>query len=246
MDTHRGWTTAKSRNMGRVTYKNLPMEVTLLSVLLIGCYGAAPSKPALVPLPSLIPGAQIEVRSETTTAIENVSHSARSCPEDGSTCSIVRYTVPESVTRTTTTARYAGQPISYGQFLVMTDPNYGQKLSELEELSAHCRRANIPRYAGLASALGGYFVGELAVKGDTGRTILYGGAVVGAGLFTLGYLFFGGRDCNAANNLFHHVDMTYQLTEHVMEGDEYPEKMKSLADQFNAAHSGHARSMRMR
>src|SRR5204862_7510293 len=115
-------------------------------------YGAAPPRPVKPAPPALSDEVPLEVSSVTRTEIENVQKEARSCPagqEGSSACTITRYEVAEPVTRTITTASYGGERLSYGQFRVMTDPQYDAKLGQLEELSHVCRRANIPRYAGM-------------------------------------------------------------------------------------------------
>src|SRR5262245_23294288 len=103
-------------------------SVALCLPFLAACYGAAPPKPARIPLPPPIDGAQILVHSEERTTIETVQKEASTCPQghaEGSpACTVTRYSVAEPVTRVYSGATYADQPISYAQFRVMTDPQY--------------------------------------------------------------------------------------------------------------------------
>jgi hypothetical protein len=224
------------------------MKQIFLLFPLAACYGSAPGKPPQVPLPPLLDGAEVSVHSETRTTIENVEKQASSCPAGHNApdpeCTITRYSEPEPVTRTTTTASYAGQPITFAQFKVLTDPKWNEKLAELDELSAKCRHANIPRYAGLGFMAGGLVAGMI-VGGDAGKAIAYGGFGAGAASYTLGFFAFGGRDCVRASNLYHELDLTDAMDQRSVDGADYATEMKALADQFNAAH-GQRSAMRMR
>jgi len=223
----------------------------LLSLLLtttIGCYGAAPPRPVHVALPMMSDGVEIDVRSETKTTIETVQKQASTCPsghaEGSPACTITRYTAAEPITRTKTQASYGGERISYGQFLVMTDPQYATKLDRLSELSHVCQRANIPRYAGMALMLGGLIAGSI-VKDTAGAAILYGGLGAGSASYALGYLAFGGRQCNEARGLYRELDMRERSTWDSVQGGDYATDMQVLAEQFNARLRGRT-SMQMR
>src|SRR5215467_7600585 len=93
-------------------------------VSLAACYGAAPPKPVHVTLPPLADGAEIDVHSSSQTTIENVPHTASTCPqgkgEGDPSCVVTRYVTAEPVTRTTTSATYGTEPITYAQFKVLT------------------------------------------------------------------------------------------------------------------------------
>jgi hypothetical protein len=216
---------------------------------LAACYGAAPGAPPRVPLPPVIDGAEVAVHTETRTEIENVQKQASTCPQGHGpgdpACAVTTYTVAEPVTRTTSTASYAEQPISFAQFKVLTDPKWNEKLALLDELATKCQHANIPRYAGLGSMLGGLVAGMI-VGGDTGKVIVYGGFGVGASSYALGYFAFGGADCVRAQNLYNELDMSQEMSWNSVEGGERASEMKSLAEQFNAQHGGRRSAMRMR
>ena len=224
-------------------------SVAPLSLFLVACYGAAPGRPPRVPVPELAEGAPIDVHSETKTTIEQVSKTAWSCPAghaDGDPlCTRHDYSVAEPVTRTTTTASYADQPITYAQFMVLTDAKRGDKLSELEDLSHVCRRANVPRYAGMGLMLGGLVAGMI-VGGDVGKGIVYGGLGGGAASYTLGFFAFGGRQCVQARNLYNELDLSHAMSWNSVEGADYATEMRALAEQFNATHLHRTAALHMR
>ena len=58
-------------------------SVALCLPLLAACYGAAPPKPARIPLPPPIDGAQILVHSEERTTIETVQKAYRELEREG-------------------------------------------------------------------------------------------------------------------------------------------------------------------
>jgi hypothetical protein len=216
-----------------------------LSLVLVACYGAAPPRPARIPLPPVVEGAQIGVFSEDRTAFETVSKQASTCPaghaEGSPACTITRYNVKEPVTRTHTTATYDGRPISYAQFHVMTDPQYDQKLSRLDDLSHKCKRANVPRYAGMGLLLAGLIAGPIVGIGETpGKIVFYGGIAGGITSYALGYFAFGGRDCNEARAIYNDVDVADAIGTHTVQGADLAVEMAELAAQFNAAHGGGA------
>ena len=228
-------------------------SVALCLPLLAACYGAAPPKPARIPLPPAIDGAALAVHTEDRTTIENVATEASTCPAGhapGSpACTVTRYTAAEPVTRTYSTASYAAQPISYAQFRVMTDPNYDTKVSRLEELSHRCQRANVPRYVGLGLMLGGLIaapiVGKATDSSGAAQGILWGGLGGGAASYTLGYFAFGGRDCNEARGIYNDVNVAGDVNTTTVTGSQLAVEMQELAAQFNASQSRQS-AMRMR
>jgi hypothetical protein len=226
--------------------------VSLAFSALTGCYGAAPPRPATIPLPPIAEGAEIEVRTEVKTTMEDVSKEASTCPAGhapGSpACTITRYTVSEPVTRTKSTASYAGEPISYAQLRVMTDPDREAKLANLANLSHTCTRANVPRYAGLGLVIGGLILAGIGGSKNSSAVVWsgYGAVALGGGAYALGYFSFGGRDCNEARSLYNQVDVSTQVDWHEVMGQEYASEMKTMADSFNASRSHAASAMRMR
>jgi hypothetical protein len=205
------------------------------------CYGAAPPRPVAVSLPPAQVGAEIEVHSDTKTTYENVEKRAVSCPQGKSegdpSCTVTRYNVTEPVTRTTSAASYAGEPINYAQFKVMTDPHYHEKVKSIADLSLKCQRANIPRYAGLGLFAAGLIVGPIVSSNgntDVGALLTYGGMIGGAGAYALGYLAFGGRDCNEARAIYRDIDYRAAISWNTVEGSAVATEMAALAQQFNA------------
>jgi len=214
-----------------------------LSLSLVACYGSAPPKPPRVPLPPIEEGAPLEVHSETNTAIENVAKTAWTCPaghaEGDPACTKTTYTEAEPVTRTTTTASLGDQPLTAAQFKVITDPKWDEKLSELDDLSHKCTRANVPRYVGLGLIAAGLIVGPiLSSQGSSlGGIVTYGGMAAGGGSYAIGYFAYGGRDCNTARALYNYLDTSNEMAETTVPGAEAATEMKALADQFNSTHA---------
>jgi hypothetical protein len=218
---------------------------TLSLVTLAACYGAAPGRPPSVPLPPLSDDAEIAVRSESTTKVEDVAKESWTCPaghvEPDPACSRTTYSEAQPVTRTHTTATYGPSPITYAQFRVLTDPQWDAKLARLDELSARCKRANIPRLVGIGLALGGVIgagIGQ-GVKSSSLVALSWSAAAAG-GAFALGYFAFGGRACNEANALYHDMDFSFALHMDSVEGTDTAQEMHDLAERFNTGRRQHA------
>jgi len=233
--------------MKRSSVRRLAPLVPLL--LAAACYGAAPPRPAPISLPPLSADAELVVHTERRTEIERVQKQASTCPaghaEGSPACTITRYTVAEPVTRTKTRATYGGAPVSYGQFKVLTDAAYDKKLATLADLSHRCKRANVPRYVGMALTLGGLIA--LPLSGGN-RAVMLGayGAMVGGGVsYGFGYFGYGGRQCNEARALYHEVDLSLEAGWTTVEGGDVAVEMATLAEQFNASRRT-ASAMRMR
>ncbi len=228
----------------------LHFPLTLALTVLAGCYGAAPPRPVTIPLPPISEGAQITVHTAVTTTMENVAKEASTCPTGHGPgdplCTVTRYVVSEPVTRTKSTATYAGEPISYAQLRVMTDANRDTKLATLERLSHGCKRANVPRYVGIGLMLSSVVLyAASGNKGVLGWTA-WGALAGGIGSYALGYYSFGGRDCNTAERLYREVDVSEQVDWTEVMGSDYAAEMKTMAESFNASRSHAASAMRMR
>lgn len=227
-----------------------PLVLVLVSLTLVACYGAAPPRPARVPLPPLADGAQIDVFSQTQTTMESVQKTASACPQghaDGDpACVVTHYSVVEPVTRTKSTASYGADPITFAQFKVLTDPQYDRKLVELEALSHACSRANHARYAGMGMLIAGVVL--YAVSGDKGALgwAAWGSEAGGAAAYAAGYYALGGRKCNEAEALYHTLDMSAVMTKETVEGSDQAGEMKTLAEQFNASTHPRSASLQMR
>jgi hypothetical protein len=220
-------------------------SVALLPALfLTACYGAAPPKPPVIPLPPPVEGAQILVHSDSKTTYENVQKSATSCPqgvaEGDPSCTVTRYNVTEPVTRTYSAATYGDQAINYAQFKVMTDPHYAEKVDAVNDLGHKCQRANTPRYIGLAMLGVGLLVGPIVAAeggGTVGTAMTYGGLIGGGVAYGAGYFAFGGRDCNEARAIYNSIDYAQAQGWNTVEGADVATEMQALAGQFNATHA---------
>lgn len=219
-------------------------SVALMPALfLAACYGAAPPKPPVIPLPPPQEGAEILVHSDSKTTYEQVSKQATSCPqgvaEGDPSCTVTRYNVTEPVTRTYSAATYGDQPINYAQFKVMTDPHYQEKVDAVADLGHKCQRANTPRYIGLAMLGVGLLVGPIVAAeggGTVGTAMTYGGLIGGGVAYGAGYFAFGGRDCNQARAIFNSIDYAAAMGWNTVEGADVATEMQALAGQFNATH----------
>lgn len=219
----------------------------LSSLFLVACYGAAPPKPPVVPLPPTQDGAQILVSTESHTTYENVQKQATSCPQGKSegdpSCTVTHYNVTEPVTHTTSAAAYGSEPITYAQFKVMTDPHYQEKVEAVGDLGHKCQRANTPRYIGLGMLAAGLLVGPIISAeggGGVGTAVTYGGLLGGGVSYAAGYFAFGGRDCNEARAIYNSIDYSAAMGWNTVEGADVATEMQALAGQFNATHAGAA------
>jgi hypothetical protein len=222
----------------------LPALALAAATLLGGCYGAAPPPPTQVPVPALVPGVPIRVHSETTTAFENVTKKSVTCPQghiEGSpACLVTTYQVREPVTRTASTASYGDLPLSYAQFLILTNPQRDAQLAELRRRSHVCSLANVPRWIGLGLSVGGL----VAIGIGAGKNIkpaTYGGiGAVGGGIvsYGLGYFAFGGNQCGPARALYRELEVGDVATRTTVYGEVTAQQMKELADRFNALRAG--------
>lgn len=223
------------------------LSLSLLAALAAtACYGSAPARPPVIPLPP-DSADEIEVHSVTETKIENVPKTSSTCPqghaEGDPACVVTHYTVAEPVTRTHTTARRGDQELSFAQFAVITDPKWSEKLATLDDLRHKCTRANVPRYAGIGLMVGGLVVGSI-VGGDAGKGIAYGGIAGGGASYGVGFFAYGGKDCVRAQALHDSMDFSGQTTWMEVEGGEYAARMKELADRYNLSRGSHAQARR--
>ncbi len=214
--------------------------VVLAVVLVGGCYGAAPPPPTQVPVPPLVPGVPIRVHSETRTTFENVTKKSVTCPQghvEGSPqCLVTTYQVREPVTRTMSTATYGDLPLSYAQFLILTNPQREAQLQQLRRLSHVCSLANVPRWIGVGLVVGGL----VAIGVGAGKNIkpaTYGGiGAIGLGgvSYTVGYFGFGGNRCGPARQLYRELEVGDVATKTTVYGEVTAQQMRELAARFNA------------
>jgi hypothetical protein len=212
------------------------MRTLVLVSTLAGCYGSAPPRPTAIPLPEQVAGGEIDVHSEQRTQNEDVDREAKTCAQDDATdCTVTHYTDSVPITRTYSTATYAGAPITYAQLKVMTDPKYGDEVAEIDRLGHQCRFANVPRYLGLAGVIGGLVVLEVGASGKNVPLEVLGGVIGAGGIasYATGYYAFGGRSCVEARRLYNQLDYQREQWSEV-EGEDYAQEMEKLAADFNA------------
>ena len=230
-------------------FLHLGLLTTVSGVLLTGCYGAAPPRPAPVALPDVEAGSPLVVDSRSSTTYENVQRESQTCPQGhvpgSQACIKTTYTVKEPVTRTKTTATYGDTPLSYGQFLVLTDPQYDEKLVTLEDHSEACQEANVPRYIGMGLMIGGALAYGFSGGNKAATTVGAIGILGGAGSYTAGYFAFGGNRCVEAAHLHRQVNHARHSGTTAVSGSATANEMQAVADQFNRrAFSGEASAQR--
>ena len=228
--------------------KSAPASFLFALVSLSACYGAAPPKPPLVPMPTLQRGARIDVDTVSKTTMESVAKTASSCPQGVGTgdpsCVVTHYSVMEPVTRTSSQMSYAGEPVTVAQFRVLTDPQYDQEVVALADLAHKCQRANVPRYVGIGMFAVGLLVPTLLgshMPSAANEGVFWGGVVGGSASYALGYFSFGGRDCVRARELSNKIDMSGVMTATTVWGADEASELAALAAGFNADHAASAR-----
>jgi len=219
--------------MSRQDFLILPVFGLLVSA----CYGAAPPKPTPVAMPEVATGSHLAVDSQSTTAFENVSKQSETCPRGHASgseaCVVTTYTVKEPVTRTKTTATYGDTQLSYGQFQVLVDSEYDQKLTEISDHSDACQGANTPRYIGMGLLIGGavaYAFSGTSKAVQVGATL---GLLGGAGSYTAGYFAFGGNRCVEAGRLYRQINYARDSGVMTVHGGSRAQEMRAVADEFN-------------
>jgi hypothetical protein len=190
-----------------------------------------------VALPDVAAGSHLSVDSRSTTAYETVNRESETCPQGHTTgsqaCVKTTYQVKEPVTRTKSTATYGDTPITYGQFLVLTDPEYNQKLTTLEDHSEACQEANLPRYIGMGLMIAGGLTYAFGAANDTARLIGGAGVLGGVGSYTAGYFAFGGNRCVEAAGLYRQVNHAQYSGMKSVNGTATATEMQAVADEFN-------------
>jgi hypothetical protein len=157
---------------------------------LTGCYGAASPTPARPTLPPIVDGQEVDYQtSENPHYYESGGH--------------LRYTRGISLD----SMAYGDTALTYHEFRSLADPTWNDKLASHDQLVQRCHRANIPRYIGYTSVLIGsiayYYGGALFNENQANLHYAVSGGLLGLGAaaYTTGYLFFGGRACDEANNM---------------------------------------------
>lgn len=215
----------------------------MLSSIVLATASACTLKPpgavvTTVPVPSAPEGTPIEVSTMTTNEPEAVQKMSESCPQGHATgspeCIVTYYTVQEPVKRTKTTMTYGGQRLTHAQFLTLAEADRTQKIATLEDKTALCKRAKVPRYVAIALGVGAVVAGGIgaARQNNVGT---YVGIGLGAGALTAVGVGFGMSrgSCQTAQDLARELDLT-DKDETVVQGPANATKIDALADEYNA------------
>lgn len=221
----------------------LGARALVLSSIVLATASACTLKPpgpvvTTVPVPSAPEGTPIEVSTMTTNELEAVEKKSETCPQGHATgspdCIVTYYTVQEPVKRTKTTMTYGGQRLTHAQFLTLAEVDRTQKIATLEDKTAQCKRARVPRYVAIALGVGaGAALGyAIATQNKVGT---YVGIGLGAGALTAAGVGFGMSrgSCQTAQNLARELDLTHK-DETVVRGPSNATKIDALADEYNA------------
>jgi hypothetical protein len=132
---------------------------------------------------------------------------------------------------------YAGKPVSYADFLLITDTKRDEHLAKLEENSKACERANIPRWVGIGLvAAGALATGAAYLTREPALTYVGLGSIGGGGVsYGVGYFAFGGAKCNEA--AAQHRELEVADKKEVMEvaGSGNAADLRKRALEFNAS-----------
>lgn len=210
----------------------------LASLALAGCYGAAPRKLTPVPVPQAS-DAQLSVYSEETTHIETTDTTDSICASAGiplvgaSACLSADYSIDTPVTVVSSTAKLGDIPLSYGQFLVLSDPDYKQSALALDAHRDACDASAVPKWVGIGLAVGG-LVALSAAKSDVGEALGWVGLGAGAATYTAGYVAWGGSRCEEGRRLYNQLDHSRFADTMVVTGANTAREMQAVASEFNA------------
>lgn len=200
------------------------------ALLTTGCYGSAPATPPRLQ-PALDAGA---------TATLDVTTRRAYYDRDG-----YRHERHSSMQ-----FLYGGEPKTYGEYRAVVDPKWTATLDHYDDLHRRCQRANIPKYLGIATLVGGFafalwganLIGE--GKEDLQRTVQYTAIGAGALIFGAGYAFFGGRACNEAKRMWDgaHPWLEYAESKSMPTFDETQTELQELTNVYNARNHATAKT----
>jgi len=190
-----------------------------------------------VPVPSAPEAAPMEVSTVSETQLEDVQKKSETCPQGHTTgspdCIVTHYTVKEPVTRTKTTMTFGSHRLTHAQFLTIVEADRPERIVRLEDETAQCKRARIPRY--IAIALGAGAIGSLGYAMVTKDSVgTYVGIGLGAGsLASLGIgLGMAKGSCREAKALAHELDLSGKDVD-VVHGRERGATIQEKAVQYN-------------
>lgn len=190
------------------------------SALSAACYGKARPTPTIPDLPEVVPGASVHLDVDSDEELDLRGSRARW---------VKNYRIDGM--------SYDGKPVTYGQVRALVDPSFQGKLAEHRDNVRKCRRANVPRYIGYASVVAG--IGLLSYGGvlfkdkpELQMVTSYGAMGVGALSYATGYLFFGGRACSDANEMYEQLRLD-QAGEGAIYNDALVGEIGKLVEDFN-------------
>ena len=209
-----------------------------LATLATACYGDAPAVLHPVPVPPAN-GGELIVHTEETTHIETTQKRDEVCVGGAlalvgaDACVGAEYSVDTPITETKSTAALGDIPLSYGQFLVLTDSQYDQKLALLDEHRDACNRSAIPQWTGIGLGAAGLVALGTSEKGSAMQTVGWIGLAAGVATYAAGYLAFGGARCEEGRRLYHRLDHSRYGDTMIVTGPARAREMQSVARQFN-------------
>ena len=210
----------------------------LLPVALFGtgCYGASPPPVTQMPTPERIPGAQADVDTRQETHMEQVNKEARTCDSSGQNCVTTKYQVSEPVVYTFSSMHYAGKPVSYADFMLITDTKREEHLAKLDENRNACERANIPRWVGIGMVAAGVIAtGAAYFTREPALTYVGLGTMGGGGVsYGVGYFAFGGQKCNEAAAQHRELEVADKKDVLEVPGSDTAADLRRRALEFNA------------
>jgi hypothetical protein len=214
------------------------MKMLCLVAVVAGCYDNPPPRAPRIEAPAVVPGASLEIDSRVTQENRRVAEHERVCV-NGS-CDTVSVTHHQMVDVHHASATYNGQPLTYGQTLMLADPTFVQDQKRMAELTASCERAAIPRELGEAL----FLVGDIGII-EGGATsdgsikepwFAAGIAAVAAGItsYALGKYVFGGQDCAEASELYLKRSGQFGSADEKDVEDSTADEVETIAKDFNA------------
>jgi len=215
------------------------LSLSVLSVgALSGCYAAnpAPLQPLEVPNAE---GAELSVRSQENSHIETTHNSDEMCVGAGiplvgaNACLSADYDIDREVTQVETTASIGDIPISYGQYLVLTDSRYDEKLNLLDQHRDACQASAVYEYGGMGVGAAGLITMGVSDEGSGAQTAGMVALGVGVATYLGGYLFGGGTRCAEGQSLYFELDHARHADTMMVTGESIAREMQAVAKQFN-------------
>ncbi len=211
---------------------------TFASLVFGACYGSAP--PKLYPVPTPKAGnSPLVVRSEAATHTETTHNTDSICVGGGlsvlgaSACVDAEYDTDRQVTVVSSTAQLGDVPISYGQFLVLSDPHYQKKIAALDDHRDACHASAVPEWIGIGLMVAGVVAIGASDGENPMKTLGWVGLGSGIATYAAGYVALGGDRCEEGRRLYNQLDHSNHAETMVVTGETAAREMQAVADQFN-------------